>query len=599
MPLEIDNLTELQKLREATLAQKNPLYKPGTIPVAEIAAANGVTVRTMVAAYQTNGQRPIDDLSLLTPETAAAAEKVLRIFEDLKDPVLAKMRRDGHVPVAEFAADLGEPLEFVLDVCIIAGFSERIANVDLWLDTYEQGLVRARVQKHRRRLLNNPFKVAKFPEATVMESTLLHTAPFAEPEDPTPPDLPAGSANEPSPHAIGALGQHHELARLNLFSVDSGVVVQQRILDAEKNHRILESTIESNGIDFDDRRIQHLLSDKTPAVASTGPTYKTDIGSSANAIRDLQKTLDTFAPTSYGVFFHHMREALRIDERIQRTMPSRTSKMVQGTDRTSATFIHEVCAYKYGIFAYRDIGFTLGKKASRSLLPNRKTQQESLHKFRPMLRGLVTDESRRQFILWRVGKGAPDFLVIKWDHLNEWLDEMANGQYRGLRTKYINTAAKLEDQDQSIVKLMIEMADNLRRGARSSASRQAASPQASHRQLNGQRTTAQRTLGYKPQNEWLVPITVNGRNVTTGLEEDFFIAHGGKRPHAVREFSRRSPGSPLNSPRNVIVQGHTRGARQFPDAKILPSVTIKRQPECRIPSRLSPTKRSDLRRCHI
>lgn len=577
MPLEIDNLAELQKLRETTLAQENPSYKPGTIPVAAIAAANGVTVRTMVAAYRTNGQRPIDDLSLLTPETAAAAERVLRIFQDLKDPVLAKLRRNGDVPVVEFAADLGEPLEFVLSACITVGFSERIANGDLWLDTYEQGLVRAKVQEQQRKLLTGRFKPAISREPVSPIPKVQGTSSRAARETPVFDDQRESATSLPSSNVAGQLGPTTEIGRATPEEQPGTVFVHRIILDAEVNRRVLESTIESNGIDFDDRRIQHLLSDKTPALSSTGPTYKTDIGSSANAIRDLQKTLDTFAPASYGVFFHQMREALRIDERIQRTMPSRTSKMVQGTDRTSATFIHEVCAYKYGIFAYRDIGFTLGKKASRSLLPNQKTQQESLHKFRPMLRGLVTDESRRQFILWRVGKGAPDFLVIKWDHLNEWLDEMANGQYRGLRTKYINTAAKLEDQDQSIVKLMIEMADNLRRGARSSASRQAASPQAGHRQLNGQRTSPQRTLGYKPQNEWLVPITVNGRNVTTGLEEDFFIAHGGKRPHAVREFNRRSPGSPLNSPRNVLVQGHIRGARQFPDAKILPAVTIKRQ----------------------
>ena len=121
---------------------------------------------------------------------------------------------------------------------------------------------------------------------------------------------------------------------------------------------------------------------------------------------------------------------------------------------------------------------------------------------------------------------------------------------------------------------MVEMSDNLRAGARRTAPQPDGSAPKGRAYLAGQRPAPPRTLGYKPESESLVPITVSGHKVETGLADDY-AAYGGPRPHRVRSFYRRGPGSPLNSPRTVLMQSHIRGTRFFEDATLLPAVTIK------------------------
>ncbi|MFQ4149442.1 hypothetical protein AAGW05_12215 [Arthrobacter sp. LAPM80] len=149
MPLEIDNFAELQQLRETALAQQDPNYMAGTIPIAEVAATNSVSVHNMVTAFQASGQRKIDDLSLLTPLDAGAAGGVLRKYHELQDPQLAKFRRDAFEPVTELSLQLGVELDDLLEVCVQVGFSARIAKEDLWLDGFEQDLVREWVEDSR------------------------------------------------------------------------------------------------------------------------------------------------------------------------------------------------------------------------------------------------------------------------------------------------------------------------------------------------------------------------------------------------------------------------------------------------------------------
>lgn len=119
------------------------------------------------------------------------------------------------------------------------------------------------------------------------------------------------------------------------------------------------------------------------------------------------------------------------------------------TEPLHAQFISEICEYKYGIFAYSNFGQRLATQARKAKSATPSRQESSLHKFRPMFRGLLTDESRRQFILWRVDKGPPDFLVIKWRDMRDWLDGMENGQYIGLKARHIRTGRMLEARTSS------------------------------------------------------------------------------------------------------------------------------------------------------
>ncbi|MFQ4150166.1 hypothetical protein AAGW05_16010, partial [Arthrobacter sp. LAPM80] len=247
------------------------------------------------------------------------------------------------------------------------------------------------------------------------------------------------------------------------------------------------------------------------------PVFRSQIGASANEVRELQRTLDFFCPSSYGDFFHQMRAALQVDAKIQRSMSPKDAREEHWTPTTHSKFINDICNYSYGIFAYADVGSRLGAKARKTLPQTQTSLTTSLHKFRPMHKGLLTDTSRRQFILWRVGEGIPDLLVIKWDALSRWLDGMESGHYVGLRARHIRVVNNLNSEDQDVVKLMVTMADNLRSGTRRTTPRPRDASPKGRTQLVGHRTTAPLALGYKPESEWLVPITVSGRNVSTGF----------------------------------------------------------------------------------
>ncbi|UWX96797.1 hypothetical protein N2K95_14320 [Arthrobacter zhaoxinii] len=314
-------------------------------------------------------------------------------------------------------------------------------------------------------------------------------------------------------------------------------------------------------------------------------TYRTTVSAGSTAVADLQETLKEFHPRMYATFFDQFRDVLAVDRLVARTM--RAGRGFIATDPEHVRIINEVCEYSYGIFAYWEMGSRIGRKARSLPLPSAKKVKTALVKLRPMYMGVLTDLCHRRFVFWRVGK-IWDLLEVRFDDVHDWLDGLATGEYVPLTTHHIplgnykNVAActDFSNRDQDIVKFMSEAAENLRQGVHGVRGKKATNSAAAFepRTTGASGSSGQRTLGYRPENTWLVPITITNGQVDTTLDEDFFSSPDDMKPHEVRSFYRRPRGSSPNAPRTEFVSGHIRGGRgAFADMKLLPAVTIGRR----------------------
>ena len=314
-------------------------------------------------------------------------------------------------------------------------------------------------------------------------------------------------------------------------------------------------------------------------------TYRTTVASGTAAAADLQETLKEFHPRMYATFFDQFRAVLNLDRKIAKTM--RNQKGYSATNPEHVRIINEVCEYSYGIFAYWEMGSKIGRTARSLPLPSAKKVKNALVKLRPMYMGVLTDLCHRRFVFWRVGE-IWDLLEVRFDDVHDWLDGLAAGEYVPLTTHHIPlgnyknlvTPTDLSNRNQDIVKFMSEAAQNLRQGVHGVRGRKAIEGTAGKGSgtVGTPASSAPRTLGYRPENTWLVPITITNGQVDTTLDEDFFSGFDDKKPHQVRPFYRRPKGSAPNAPRTEFVSGHVRGGRgAFADMKLLPVVTIRRR----------------------
>ncbi|MGW9404600.1 hypothetical protein ACWGQ2_11620 [Arthrobacter sp. NPDC055585] len=319
------------------------------------------------------------------------------------------------------------------------------------------------------------------------------------------------------------------------------------------------------------------------APESAFQSFKTSIGTNSTAVVGLQQTLREFHPSMYSKFFDQFREALELDRRIAQTMGRR--KNYGTTNPEHARIINEVCEYKYGIFAYADIGAKLGRIARLAPSPSARNIKNGLVKLRPMYMGVLTDMSHHRFVLWRVGK-TWDLLEVRFEDTLDWVEGLKAGEYVPLTTHHIPlgtyknpVSSDLSRRDQDIVKFMVEVAGNLRQGVRGVRGKKATSGLPAMDTTRGTQSplSPPRQLGYRPESTWLVPITITDGQVNTTLDEDFFSSPDDKKPSEVRPFYRRPKGSAPNAPRTEFVSGHIRGGRgAFADMKLLPVVTIRR-----------------------
>lgn len=301
MPLEIDNPVELQKLREVALAQQDPSHSPGIIPITEVAELHGVPVRTMVAAFQAAGQRKIDDLSLLRPTDAAKAGRLLRNYNEMKDPVVAAHRRMGDVRVTEFAEMVRLPLDAVLDACLEVNFSPKIANVELWLYPKEQALL----WRH-------------FRDAWKAHHALIFRSPASQGNARPSDTLTADPDRWPSKFPLSDLslqGTASNAAPVN-EAIESEIILipPQHIV----NRAINELTFEQPIHDIDGHELRNLLNGGPSVQTGKVTAFQNSLGMKGSSAQDMQTTLDAFAPKSYGVFFQKFLAILRLDEKFER-----------------------------------------------------------------------------------------------------------------------------------------------------------------------------------------------------------------------------------------------------------------------------------------
>ncbi|WP_146067187.1 hypothetical protein [Arthrobacter sp. ZGTC212] len=313
--------------------------------------------------------------------------------------------------------------------------------------------------------------------------------------------------------------------------------------------------------------------------------YPTTVSTGSTAVSDLQETLREFHPRMYATFFDQFRDVLEVDRRVARSI--RSGNGFSATDPEHVRIISEICEYSYGIFAYWEMGSKIGRQARSLPLPTARKLKASLMKLRPMYMGVLTDLCHGRFLFWRVGK-IWDLLEVRFEDMHDWLDGLAAGEYVALTTHHIPLGTEknlpvctdLSLRDQDIVKFMSEAAQNLRQGVHGVRGRKATSGAGAlePRRAGTMSSSVPRTLGYRPENTWLVPITITDGQVDTTLDEDFFSGFDDKKPHQVRSFYRRPKGSSPNTPRTEFVSGHVRGGRgAFADMKLLPVVTIRRR----------------------
>lgn len=314
-------------------------------------------------------------------------------------------------------------------------------------------------------------------------------------------------------------------------------------------------------------------------------TYSTTVSAGSTAVADLQETLREFHPRMYATFFDQLRHVLEVDRLVARTMSP--GKGFSATDPEHVRIISEVCEYKYGIFAYWEMGARIGRQARSHPLPSTRKLKTALMNLRPMYKGVLTDLCHGRFVFWRVGE-IWDLVEVRFDDVHDWLDGLADGEYVPLTTHHIPlgdnktlvSPVNLSNRNQDIVKFMSEAAQNLRQGVHGVRGRKATNGAAAlePRRAGGLVSSGPRTLAYRPENTWLVPITIADGQVDTTLDEDFFSGFDDKKPHQVRPFYRRPKGSSPNAPRTEFVSGHVRGGRgAFADMKLLPTVAIRRR----------------------
>lgn len=314
-------------------------------------------------------------------------------------------------------------------------------------------------------------------------------------------------------------------------------------------------------------------------------TYRTTVSAGSSAVADLQETLREFHPRMYATFFDQFRDALEVDRRVVRTMGP--GKGFSATDLEHIRIMSEICEYSFGIFAYWEMGSKIGRRSRNLRLPSANKVKAALMNLRPMYKGVLTDLCHGRFVFWRVGD-IWDLVEVRFDDVHDWLDGLAAGEYVPLTTHHIPlgnsrsfvTPTDLSNRDQDIVKFMSEVAQNLRQGVLGVRGRKATNGSAAvePQRAGTMSSSGPRTLGYRPENTWLVPITITDGQVDTTLDEDFFSTPDDKKPHQVRSFYRRPKGSSPNAPRTEFVNGHVRGGRGvFADLRLLPAVTINRR----------------------
>ncbi|MBP3042422.1 hypothetical protein J2M54_02530 [Arthrobacter sp. zg-ZUI227] len=378
----------------------------------------------------------------------------------------------------------------------------------------------------------------------------------------------------------------------NQIRVTSSTTPPKKLQAAAATNTALIPPKPASVLQLQNRQVVGLINKEVEGGQHTGVspepafrTYRTTVSAGSAAVADLQETLREFHPRMYATFFDQFRDVLDVDRLVSRTM--RTGRGFFATDPEHVRIINDVCEYSYGIFAYWEMGSKIGRKARSLPPPSTNKVKSALMNLRPMYKGVLTDLCHRRFVFWRVGK-IWDLLEVRFDDVHDWLEGLAAGEYVPLTTHHIPlgnypnlaTCANLSNRDHDIVKFMSEAAQNLRQGVRGVRGRKATNGGAAlqSRTSGASASSGPRTLGYRPENTWLVPITITDGHVDTTLDEDFFTSPDDKKPHQVRSFYRRPKGSSPSAPRTEFVSGHVRGGRgAFADMKLLPTVTIRRR----------------------
>jgi hypothetical protein len=387
--------------------------------------------------------------------------------------------------------------------------------------------------------------------------------------------LPSGPQMGSAPHATPVAGSQLSLKRaLSTSSTSTALIPPKPASVAQLQNRMVIGPIKKEV-----EGGQHTGVSPEPAFRA----YRTTVSAGSSAVADLQETLREFHPRMYAAFFDQLRDVLEVDRLVAKTM--RTETEFSATDPEHLRIINDVCEYSYGIFAYWEMGSKIGRKARSIPIPSAKRVKTALMNLRPMYKGVLTDLCHGRFVFWRVGK-VWDLVEVRFDDVHDWLDGLADGEYVPLTTHHIplgdsknlDAPMGLSNRDQDIVKFMSEAAQNLRQGVHGVRGRKATNGPTGlePRRTGALASSGARTLGYRPENTWLVPITITDGQVDTTLDEDFFSGFDDKKPHQVRSFYRRPKGSSPNAPRTEFVSGHVRGGRgAFADMKLLPVVTIR------------------------
>ncbi|WP_425864551.1 hypothetical protein [Arthrobacter sp. TWP1-1] len=311
---------------------------------------------------------------------------------------------------------------------------------------------------------------------------------------------------------------------------------------------------------------------------SDRPTVHTAVGIGAREISQLTNTLGDFSPKDHAVLFDQFRRVVKLDRKI-RTALATDQPQFEGTKETLLGVMSQVFVGKFGLFAYHDVGNAIAEKTRRnSGQVSEKTLIVQTKKLLPMSTGLLTDLGRSRFIFWSIERNI-SICIVRFQDLASWLEGMFDGKYQALVGEQftLKSGVGLDDSARTTAAFLAEAANMLRAGYKIRRVQEKPNAPLGRNYFAGKAATPSRVLSYKPQSSWLVPITIEGDVVSAGLGEDFFIQHGAKIAHSVRETMRRPAGSHRNAEKTIRVKAHTRGGYDVGEVGFMPTVTIMRK----------------------
>lgn len=306
-------------------------------------------------------------------------------------------------------------------------------------------------------------------------------------------------------------------------------------------------------------------------------TTQTTSGRGSAVISELSAILSSFSPSDHAVLFDKIRRVLEFDRQIAGELSKAQSDFAT-TQKTLLGVMSEVCSGRFGLFAYHGVGNAIAELTRRN--PSQATLGSltgQVKKLLPMDTGLLTDMGRSRFIFWTI-RASITIAIVEFSDFRNWLDGIHSGRYQALEGDVVilRRGAELDEVARNAGAFLAEAARMLRSGykIRHVSERSAASSGKMY--LAGRTALPPKVLRYVPHSSWLVPITIEGKNVSAGLGENFFTNHGAKAAHAVRATYRRPPGSHRNAEKSVYVQAHVRGGYDVGEISLMPAVTIMR-----------------------